>query len=240
MNWRNLFYFSKGERQALTVLLFLIVLSTLLLHLNDRPEEAVAPAHTAIPAPADSSQMAKEPQTVPQKSHSYATKTSRKSPQKRIKSFREAYKAPEKWVSNYPSKFEKGTLVELNSADTTTLKRVPGIGSVFARRIVKFRNILGGFYSVEQLSEVYGIDQERYDALKAWFTVDPSAIRKLPLGKIPADSLSRHPYISFRQARAIDKLVKQNGGIVGWQSLELLEEFTADDKIRLHPYLLFE
>ena len=85
----------------------------------------------------------------------------------------------------YPrvEKYPAGTVVELNSADTTILKRVPGIGSAFARRIVNFRAALGGFHSVEQLSEVYGIDAERYRALRPWFAVDTAAIRPLAVNR---------------------------------------------------------
>ena len=59
------------------------------------------------------------------------------------------------------NKFPAGTVIELNQADTLTLKKIPGIGSTFARRIVGYRELLGGFYTVHQLAEVYGIDEER-------------------------------------------------------------------------------
>ena len=68
--------------------------------------------------------------------------------------------------------------VELNSADTTALKTVRGIGSVFAQRIVKYRNLIGGFQSKEQLLDVYGITPERYEGIAGQVWVDPVAVEK--------------------------------------------------------------
>lgn len=142
----------------------------------------------------------------------------------------------------YPrvEKYAPGTVVELNAADTTELKKVPGIGSVLAVRIVKYRRLLGGYTAVEQLREVYGIDAERYASLTAWFRVDTSGVRLLPVNRLPADSLWRHPYISYRQARTLERLRRQKGRLTGWEDLSLLEEFPEADRKRLQPYLSFE
>ena len=100
-------------------------------------------------------------------------------------------------------KYAPGTLVELNTADTTILKKVPGIGSTFARRIMKYRELLGGFYDVSQLAEVYGIDEERYQALAPWFIADTLHVRRLEVNALPAAALRKHPYLDYRQAKAI-------------------------------------
>jgi competence ComEA-like helix-hairpin-helix protein len=143
---------------------------------------------------------------------------------------------------SYPrtEKLEEGTVVELNTADTTMLKKVPGIGSAYASRIVKFRDLLGGFYSVNQLAEVYGMDEERFNALKPWFTVDASKFKKLNLNELTSEELNKHPYIDYKQAKAILQLRKQKGKLTGWENLQLLDEFTDIDKIKLLPYLSFE
>lgn len=137
-------------------------------------------------------------------------------------------------------KFPPGSVVELNTADTATLKKVPGIGSVFASRIVQYRTILGGFYSVAQLREVYGIDEERYLSLQSWFHADTAFIAKLPVNRLPSDTLARHPYLSYKQARIIQQLCRQKGRLDGWENLRLLEEFTEADRERLSPYLSFQ
>jgi DNA uptake protein ComE-like DNA-binding protein len=128
----------------------------------------------------------------------------------------------------------------LNSADTTLLKKIPGIGSAFAKRIVSYRNLLGGYYSITQLSEVYGIDEEKYNSLIPWFSADASLIKRLDINNLPIDSLSRHPYINYRQARVITQLRKQKGKLTGWENLKLLNEFSEIDRVRLTQYLSFE
>ena len=104
----------------------------------------------------------------------------------------------------YLPKLKPGATIDLNTADTTLLKRVPGIGSSFARRIVKYRDLLGGYYVVEQLQEVYGMDRERYDAIYPYFTVG-TAVRPLTL---TIDSISYHPYLSWRHKRALRRLLE--------------------------------
>ena len=137
-------------------------------------------------------------------------------------------------------KYAPGTLVELNTADTTILKKVPGIGSTFARRIMKYRELLGGFYDVSQLAEVYGIDEERYQALAPWFIADTLHVRRLEVNALPAAALRKHPYLDYRQAKAIEQLRKQKSRLSGWENLQLIEEFTDTDKKRLTPYLSFK
>lgn len=137
-------------------------------------------------------------------------------------------------------KYAPGTLVELNTADTTILKKVPGIGSTFARRIIKYRELLGGFYDVSQLAEVYGIDEERYQALVPWFIADTLHIRRLEVNALSAATLRKHPYLDYRQAKAIEQLRKQKSRLSGWENLQLIEEFTDTDKKRLTPYLSFK
>ncbi|WP_368323117.1 ComEA family DNA-binding protein, partial [Parabacteroides distasonis] len=144
---------------------------------------------------------------------------------------RQSYPQAEKWP--------QGTVVELNSADTTALKMVPGIGSVFAKRIIKYRDLLGGFYSVEQLGEVYGIDEERYEAMKSWFSVDPSVISHLFVNQLSAKELASHPYVSYKQARIIEKMIRKKGKLQGWEDLSLLEEFPEHEQQRLRYYLSF-
>lgn len=240
MNWRDLFYFSKGERRALTVLLLLISLSWFTLQLKDNTVENAAPAETATSnaTPSPSQTQADKPKPYNRVASPY--KPSGYSSRKKSGFLRETDKTPSERDPFHNRKFPEGTIVELNAADTITLKKVPGIGSTFARRIVKFRDLLGGFCSVGQLAEVYGIDEERHEAMIRWFSVDTSAIRRLALNRLTAKELSKHPYISYRQARVIEQLVKQKGKLSGWENLQLLEEFSEADKERLAPYLSFE
>jgi len=134
----------------------------------------------------------------------------------------------------YLPKLKPGATIDLNSADTTLLKRVPGIGSSFARRIVKYRDLLGGYYVVEQLQEVYGMDRERYDAIHPYFTVG-TAVRPLTL---TIDSISYHPYLSWRHKRTLRRLLEEEQPL-DWSHLMATGDFTRDDSLRLAPYMPF-
>lgn len=242
MKWRDLLYFSKGERQALTLLLSLIAMAWIAIIGTDfyRFQSQTVPlANTGIKPDSSRVHPDKTASNSIRKEHGSPSKETQIPSERNSKRIRRESKPHS---SAYPKseKWPQGTIVELNTADTTALKKVPGIGSVFARRIVKYRNLLGGFYSVEQLGEVYGIDEERYEAMKSWFSVDPSAIRPLNVNQLSAKELARHPYISYQQARIIEKQIQKRGKLSGWEYLSLLEEFSEYDQQRLLHYLSFQ
>ena len=256
MSWLDLFYFSKGERTGLIVLLSIIVIAITIIFLTGRSEPAdkqnvneslnnrnvsETPA-TTEPAIAD-----KSTSDEPAANKTVVTSNDVQKKESPPQNTRETVSERVNRLTSYSQptytrveKFAEGTVVELNTADTTTLKKVPGIGSAFAKRIVGYRALLGGYYSVTQLSEVYGIDEERYQALQPWFTADASLVKKLGINILPQDSLSRHPYISYGQARVIMQLRRQKGKLTGWENLQLLNEFMESDKTRLQPYLSFD
>lgn len=134
------------------------------------------------------------------------------------------------------TKLVAGETIPLNDADTAALKRIPGIGSYIARRIVAYRSQLGGFYSIEQLREIY-LDHQQ---LASWFTIHPDSIRRLNVNQLSVARLQRHPYINFHQARAIVEYRKKHGKLTSLKPLRLLEEFTENDLERLKHYLCFE
>lgn len=133
-------------------------------------------------------------------------------------------------------KYPEGTLVSLNEADTTELKRVPGIGSGIARMIVAYRNRLGGFTQVEQLQEIPHVDV----ALNQWFVVEGAPFRKIRVNKDGLDKLRNHPYMDFYKAKVILEYRRKQGNIKGLSRLSLFEEFSEKDLQRLSPYLSFE
>jgi competence ComEA-like helix-hairpin-helix protein len=100
-------------------------------------------------------------------------------------------------------KIPKRVFIELNSADTTDLKTLKGVGSYYAKNIVKYRNQLGGFYEVNQLLEVYGIEQELILNNKDFLMVDSSLVRKININETTAGELKKHPYIHWRIANSI-------------------------------------
>jgi len=94
-------------------------------------------------------------------------------------------------------------IVELNTADTTELKKLRGIGSYYARKIVYYREKLGGFHSVEQLYEIERMREETVQSIAPFLTVDTTLIRKLHINKDDAPVLVKHPYITWNMAKRI-------------------------------------
>ena len=95
-------------------------------------------------------------------------------------------------------------LTDLNLADSAAFDALPGIGEWFAAKMIEHRKALGGYSYKEQLMDIYRFDQEKYDALSDLVEVDPEHVTPYLLWELPADSLSRHPYIrSYETARAI-------------------------------------
>jgi competence protein ComEA len=94
-------------------------------------------------------------------------------------------------------------MVELNTADSVSLLTLYGIGPSYAKRIIKYRNLLGGFYTKQQLLEVYGFDQDRLDKIADAIDVNPSEIKKIDVNKVRTDELKKHPYLDYYTAKAI-------------------------------------
>ncbi|MBM6889271.1 helix-hairpin-helix domain-containing protein [Bacteroides caecigallinarum] len=132
----------------------------------------------------------------------------------------------------YTSKF----IIDVNSADTLILKKVPGIGSVISRNIVNYRNRLGGFYDVRQLLEIRYVDSTLLD----WFEVKSGLSRKINVNKAGMDELRNHPYMDYYKAKAIIDFRRKRGPLSGMSQISILGEFTEDDILRLSHYFEFE
>lgn len=105
--------------------------------------------------------------------------------------------------SDFVKASRKIELIDLNTADSVALLTLNGIGPSFAKRIIKFRNLLGGFYNTSQLLEVYGFDSARYEKVNKYCFADPSGIEKIHLNKVTTDELRKHPYFDYYLAKAI-------------------------------------
>ena len=135
--------------------------------------------------------------------------------------------------TTYVPKFDKPTKVEVNTADTNLLKRIPGIGSNIARWIVERRDKLGGFYSLEQLLEVKHVDPSMLE----WFTVDISQIRHVRLREMTFAEMSRFPYIGYDKAKAISNYQRIYGPITSEEQLRSTHIFTDEELEKLKNYI---
>lgn len=138
-------------------------------------------------------------------------------------------------TTRYPLKFHPGQHVNLNTADTTLLMRVPGIGTGFAKAITSYRSRLGGYYSAAQLKEIDGFPAEAVP----YFTADSTACRKLNINKLSLNELRRHPYIRFYLAKTIIEYRRVKGRIRSLEDLSLYRDFTPEVIERLRPYVAY-
>jgi competence ComEA-like helix-hairpin-helix protein len=131
----------------------------------------------------------------------------------------------------------KEELLELNEADSSSLEKLKGIGSVMAMRITRYRDMLGGFYSVNQLKEVYGFTNETFDLIKNKITIDTFKVKKLSLNFSEYEEFAGHPYISGDVAKNIIKYRNKNGSFKACDDLVNKNLIEPDKYERLKPYL---
>lgn len=144
------------------------------------------------------------------------------------------------YSSERPSQPAVTKKIELNTADTSDLKELRGIGSGYAKRIVKYRQQLGGFYKPEQLLEVYGFSQELYEKVAPNITIDGDEVRKINLNTATIDQLKRHPYLDYYQAKAIVNYREKYGKFASVNDLlktNLIYQETFD---KIKPYLVVQ
>jgi competence protein ComEA len=138
--------------------------------------------------------------------------------------------------------FKKKTLeaFDLNTADTAQLKQVRGIGAVLSERIVKFRNSLGGFHSVEQLKDVYGIKEEVYLELEKYAKLSKGFdIQKVNINTADVNTLKVHPYIGYKSASIIVNYRSQHGKFQKAEDLLKIKVLDESQINKLKPYLDF-
>ena len=117
-------------------------------------------------------------------------------------------------------------VVDINEADTSVFIALPGIGSKLAARIVNFRNKLGGFYSVDQVGETYGLPDSTFQKIKGSFKLT-GTVRKLNVNTATKDELKVHPYIKWNLANAIVEYRNQHGA---FKSLDELKNISIIDE----------
>lgn len=144
----------------------------------------------------------------------------------------------EQSLAAYPIKIKEGEHININTADTNDLKRIPGIGSYYARQIVSYRQRLGGIANVHQLLEIQGFPES---SLKFMIVEQASnthhPITKIKINHLDQNALSRHPYIRYVQAKEILNFRRLHGAIKKADDLRRLPSFTDADVDRLNPYI---
>jgi competence protein ComEA len=138
---------------------------------------------------------------------------------------------------NYPMKLSQQELLELNTADSMALERLPSIGPSFARRIIKYRSLLGGYYSVQQLKEVYGFNDTMFQIVAPLVKVNAASIQKHNINTCEFKPFCKHPYVGYERCKHI----------FNWRRKTVITETNLKDILnddplyqKLLPYLTFE
>lgn len=152
----------------------------------------------------------------------------------------EAKKITNKTITAPPASFErkkKSDLVDINTADTNQFKTLPGIGSKLSQRIINFRNKLGGFYAIEQISEVYLLPDSVFRKIKPMMVLNKKEVRKLNINAAFLDELKAHPYIDYNLAKAMIAYREQHGAFQSAEDTKRIMLMTDEMFQKLFPYL---
>lgn len=147
----------------------------------------------------------------------------------------EPEKPHERDTLKYPVKIQEDVQINLNVLDTNIYRKVPGIGSYYARRIMEYGRRLGGYVSIDQLDEIEDFPQES----KKYFALGTTETQRLNINQLSLSELKRHPYINYYQAKAIVDYRRLHGPISDLRDLHLLRDFPDEAICRLLPYVSY-
>ena len=130
-------------------------------------------------------------------------------------------------------------LIEINSADSATLRQVRGIGAKTVVAVLQYRKLLGGFARKEQIAELKCVTKENFLRISEQIYCDSCKISKIDINFAPAYDFEHHPYMTRRSVKLITETRESKGG---WNSIEEMIEaniFTEEQARAIAPYLLF-
>ncbi|MEO6612774.1 MAG: helix-hairpin-helix domain-containing protein [Chitinophagaceae bacterium] len=138
---------------------------------------------------------------------------------------------------SYTSRF---TVVDINAADTAALVALPGIGNKLAARIISFRDKLGGFYSVDQVGETFGLPDSTFQKIMQYLKLENVSIRKININTATVDELKAHPYIRWALANPIVAYRNEHGNFARVEDVKKVMAVTDDVFKKIVPYLTTE
>jgi competence protein ComEA len=130
-------------------------------------------------------------------------------------------------------------IVDINTADSTQLDEIKGIGGAFANRIIKYRERLGGFYKKEQLMEVYGLDANKYAEIESQISMSAVPLKMLNINTATFNDLKTNPYLSYKQINAIIQYRKQHGNYSNASDLKKIVILNQELIDKITPYISF-
>ncbi len=127
-------------------------------------------------------------------------------------------------------------IIELNQADSLDLISVKGIGSFYAKQILKYRNELGGFYSFSQFSEIWGLEKLDVEKIKLLTTIDTLLISNININTATIEKLRNHPYLNYKQAKMIVNYREQHGNYHQLKDICKIKPISLELFCKIAPY----
>jgi competence ComEA-like helix-hairpin-helix protein len=134
----------------------------------------------------------------------------------------------------------KHDLVEINTADTVAFIALPGIGSKLAIRIINFRDKLGGFYSIDQVGETYGLADSTFQKIRPWLKLKNVSLIKIDINTATKEEMKSHPYLRWGLANAIVEYRNQHGKYSAVEDLKKVSAITQEIFEKIKPYISVE
>jgi len=132
------------------------------------------------------------------------------------------------------------SVIDINSADTSGFISLPGIGSKLALRIVNFRDKLGGFYSVDQVGETYGLPDSTFQKIKQYLKLDNASVKKININSATIDEMKAHPYFKYSLANPIVAYRNEHGPFSKIEDIKKVMAVTDEVYNKISPYLIVQ
>ena len=129
------------------------------------------------------------------------------------------------------------TLINLNTADTTEFMKIYGIGAFYAKQIIRYREKLGGYFTKEQLFEVWKMTNEAYDKIKDHVFISEKDVKRININSVTIEELKVHPYLKWNQANSIVKMRIQRNGFKNIEEIKESVLIDSETYEKLFPYL---
>ena len=129
------------------------------------------------------------------------------------------------------------TLINLNTADTTEFTKIYGIGAFYAKQIIRYREKLGGYFTKEQLLEVWKMTPEAYDKIKDHIFINEKDVKRIDINSVTIEELKAHPYLNWNKANSIIKMRIQRNGFKNIEELKESVLIDTETYEKLFPYL---
>lgn len=252
MNWKDFFYFQRGEQVAIVLLLVFVVLGVLLsmtvfkhrssdiaLLNNDSIVRQIDEFRASLQERERQLDFSVLPRETERDDTHRPIQPTTQSPRPTNLPNTQNRTIVQRTAFPRSPRLADGETISLNDSDTLQWMKIPGIGSVFSNRIVRYQARLGGFSSIYQLLEVNGITEELFERIVPYISHNDSSVQKLAVNQLEFSDLLRHPYLEFEQVQAMMNLRRRTGRINSINELAMLREFEAQDIERLRPYLAF-